>query len=510
MSCGREDLRACSIAFSPAFAKNLARIRPTRSTVAGLPFEPAGGCTVRNCMNIIQPSLNSRRRALGTALAGCAAVLMLAAHAQPADVRRDTTVAAVERVMPSVVNIATTAVVDSTDPLFRWRAEFFGYRVRPQLEEVPSSVGSGVIMDESGYVLTNEHVVKGANRIWVKLMDGRELEAERVTGATKTDVALLRIKSKEGDKFTPVRFAADDDLLLGETVITLGNPFGLGGSVSKGILSSKSRRPAREDSPLDVADWLQTDAAINPGNSGGPLINLRGELIGLNVAVYREGQGIGFAIPIKRVNESISRYFTPEGTKALWFGARVRSGASLLEITAVEVASPAGKGGLRVGDTILQVAGKTPRNFIDFMRELNAAGSDKPVSFLIRRANAQQTLSVRLTPERDFFNAELVRQKLGLHVQELTRELAAKMGFPFFGGFVVTDVDKDSPAAEAKLENFFVLRGVDNQPAGDLVELGRALHAKRSGDIARLNVIAPPKRGSFAGFREGSVPVKLK
>ena len=95
-------------------------------------------------------------------------------------------------------------------------------------------------------------------------------------------------------------------------------------------------------------------------------------------------------------------------------------------------------------------------------------------------------------------------------MQELTRELAAKMGFPFFGGFVVTDVDKDSPAAEAKLENFFVLRGVDNQPAGDLVELGRALHAKRSGDTARLNVIAPPKRGSFAGFREGSVPVKLK
>jgi S1-C subfamily serine protease len=339
-------------------------------------------------------------------------------------------------------------------------------------------------MDESGYVLTNEHVVKGANRIWVKLMDGREFEAERVTGTTKTDMALLRIKAKDGDKFTPVRFAPDDDLLLGETVITLGNPFGLGGSVSKGILSSKSRRPAREDSPLDVADWLQTDASINPGNSGGP--------------------------PIKRVNESLSRYFTPEGTKALWFGARVRSGASLLEVTAVEAASPADKGGLRVGDTILQVAGKTPRNFIEFMRELNAAGADKPVAFLIRRAAAQQTLSVRLTPERDFFNAELVRQKLGLHVQELTRELGASMGFPFFGGFVVVEVDKDSPAAEAKLEKYFVLRGVDNQPARDLVELGRLLHAKRVGDTAKLSVIAPPKRGSFVGFREGSVAVKLK
>lgn len=460
-------------------------------------------------MNGILPSSFPRRRVAGLALALGAAAL-LAAGAQTPDVRRDATVSAVERVMPSVVNIATTTVVDSTDPYFRWRAEFFGYRVRPQLEEVPSSVGSGVIMDESGYVLTNEHVVKGANRIWVKLMDGRELEAERVTGTTKTDVALLKIKAKESDKFSPVRFAVDDDLLLGETVITLGNPFGLGGSVSKGILSSKSRRPARDDSPLDVADWLQTDAAINPGNSGGPLINVRGELIGLNVAVYREGHGIGFAIPIKRVNEALSRYFTPEGTKALWFGARVRSGASLLEVTTVEPGSPADKGGLRAGDTVLQVAGKTPRNFIEFMRELNSSGSEKPVSLLIRRAGAQQALSVRLTPERDFFNADLVRQKLGAQVSELTRELAASMGFPFYGGFVITEVDKDSPAAEAKLEKFFVVQGVDNQPVRDLVELGRALNVKRTGETVRLNLIAPPKRGSFGGFREGSVPVKLK
>ena len=459
-------------------------------------------------MTGIRPISLPRRRAAGLALVFASA--LLASHAQTTDVRRDAAVTAVERVMPSVVNIATTTVVDNTDPFFRWRAEFFGYRVQPQLAEVPSSVGSGVIIDESGYVLTNEHVVKGANRIWVKLMDGREIEAERVIGTAKSDVALLRIKAKDTDKFTPVRFAADDDLLLGETVITLGNPFGLGGSVSKGILSSKSRRPAREDSPLDIADWLQTDAAINPGNSGGPLINLRGELIGLNVAVFREGQGIGFAIPIKRVNEALSRYFTPEGTKALWFGARVRSGASLLEITAVEPSSPADKGGLRVGDTILQVAGKTPRNFIEFMRELNATGVDKPVSLLIRRAGAQQTLAVRLTPESDFFNADLVRQRTGLHVQKLTRELAANMGFPFFGGFVVADVDKDSPAAEAKFEKYFVVRGVDNQPTAELVELGRALHAKKAGDTARLNVIAPPKRGTFSGFREGSVAVKLK
>lgn len=151
-------------------------------------------------MKQIQPTIVRFQRPLWLTLAVVLAA-SLAAWAQPADVRRDTTVAAVERVMPSVVNIATTTVVDNTDPFFRWRAEFFGYRVRPQLEEIPSSVGSGVIIDESGYVLTNEHVVKGASRIWVKLMDGRELEAERVTGTAKTDVALLRIKSPGTEKF---------------------------------------------------------------------------------------------------------------------------------------------------------------------------------------------------------------------------------------------------------------------------------------------------------------------
>src|SRR4029434_6740283 len=125
-----------------------------------------------------------------------------------------------------------------------------------------------------------------------------------------SDVALLKIRSRDNEKFTAVRFAADDDLLLGETVLALGNPYGLGGSVSRGILSSKSRRPPLENEPLEVEDWLQTDAAINPGNGGGPLVNLRGELIGVNVAVYREGQGIGFAIPVRRVSAALGEMYS--------------------------------------------------------------------------------------------------------------------------------------------------------------------------------------------------------
>src|SRR5687767_4673038 len=180
------------------------------------------------------------------------------------DVRRDATVTAVEAVMPAVVNIATETVVEINDPLENLYREFFGpyYRRRPP--NTQHSLGSGVIIDEEGFVLTNFHVVNRARRIWVKLDDGREFECEKVSLTQLSDVALLRIRRKGEEKFSAVKFAGDDDLLVGETVLALGNPFGLGGTVTRGILSSKSRRPPRENEQLDVLDWLQTDAAINP------------------------------------------------------------------------------------------------------------------------------------------------------------------------------------------------------------------------------------------------------
>ena len=166
-----------------------------------------------------------------------------------------------------------------------------------------------MIIDEEGYVLTNWHVVQQSDQVWVKLADGRVFEAEWMVGASQSDVALLKLKTKPGDRFVAARFAADDDLLLGETVLALGNPFGLGGSVSRGILSSKNRRPPAEHEPMDVADWLQTDAAINPGNSGGGLfLASTGELLGittfkLKISPFETAEGMGFVIPISVLNQ---------------------------------------------------------------------------------------------------------------------------------------------------------------------------------------------------------------
>ncbi|MCB1127418.1 MAG: trypsin-like peptidase domain-containing protein, partial [Verrucomicrobiae bacterium] len=246
------------------------------------------------------------------------------------DPRRDATVESVAKVMPAVVNIGTETIVQVRDPVAELFQRFYGpsYRRRPPSSQY--SLGSGVIIDETGYVLTNDHVTRRANRIWVKLSEeagGKTYEAERVAGSEESDVALLRLQAEPDERFTAVKFAADDDISLGETVIALGNPFGLGGSVSRGILSSKSRRPPQENSPLSLEDWLQTDAAINPGNSGGPLVNLRGEVVGINTAIAsRNGSfaGVGFSIPSNMV-KTVMRDILDDGkVERGWLGAAIQ------------------------------------------------------------------------------------------------------------------------------------------------------------------------------------------
>jgi S1-C subfamily serine protease len=405
-------------------------------------------------------------------------------------------VAAVERAMPCVVNIATEEVMPVQDPLDNLFRQFFDpyYRRRPPNTQY--SLGSGVIIDEEGFVLTNFHVVSRARRVWVKLHDGREYEAERIVGTSFADVALLRIRGKENEKFKAIQFAADDDLLLGETVLALGNPFGLGGSVSRGILSSKSRRPPAENEPLDVLDWLQTDAAINPGNSGGPLIDLRGELVGINVAIYREGQGIGFAIPVKRVAAAVSDMYSPEWLERMWFGARLRPGAMPLPVMTVETNSPAAQAGLRAGDCILRIDGIAPSGFIQFTREL-LQRKERDIPLEVQRGDERRTLRLRLVPEKTFFNAELIRKKTGLTLQEMTRDLARGFGLSQVEGLIVAEVEKKSPAAAVELRPGILVRRIDGQQTDDLVTAAKTLSAKTKGDQVKLEVIVPIQRGPF-------------
>ncbi|WP_160164540.1 trypsin-like peptidase domain-containing protein [Pedosphaera parvula] len=426
------------------------------------------------------------------------------------DIRRDATVEAIERVMPAVVNIATETIINVRDPFDDMIRQFFDPYHRRQAPNSQLSLGSGVIIDEEGYVLTNDHVVRRADKIWVKLYtNDTPYEAKLISTNPKSDVALIKIMPRQHEKFAAVKFAKDDDLLLGETVLALGNPFGLGASVSKGILSSKSRSTPKENSQLDIPNWLQTDAAINPGNSGGPLLNLHGELIGLNVAILSDAQGIGFAIPVKLVNEALSEIFTPESSgKSLWFGARVRPGSVPLLVMNVQPQSPAEKAGLMAGDYVLKINGKQPKGFIDFNQQLvNGSSSEVPIT--IQRKAEIKSLVVKLIPEKDYFNADFVQQLLGIRLQELTPQLARAFGLNSRDGFVVVEVDKDSSAAQA-LEPGYLITAINGQTAQDMISAAKILQGKKRGEKVQLDVVAQHRRGAFISYRQGTVELTVR
>jgi len=294
----------------------------------------------------------------------------------------------------------------------------------------------------------------------------------------------------------PARLAASDDLLLGETVLALGNPFGLGGTVTRGILSSKSRRPADPDVPMDIEDWLQTDAAINPGNSGGPLINLDGEVIGVNVAVLRDGQGIGFAIPIKRVWEFLSEVFTPE-LDGHWFGARIAGGGRRLVVESVEAGSPADDAGLRVDDRINALDGRPVNGYLDLIHRMVSSGADGPIRLGVVRGEEPRTIRVRMKAETEVFNASLIRDKLGVSVQPVTPDLVENLRLSTGFGLVIAGVDRNSPAARAMLQPRHVILAIDGTPAGTVVDAARVLHRKHPGDPVRLEIRAERVLGRF-------------
>ena len=418
------------------------------------------------------------------------------------DIRRDATVMAVERVMPSVVNIATRTWVNSETAYERMLREFYGYRREPSANY---NRGSGVVISEDGYVLTNVHVVQGVDDIWVQFNDDSEpIAAERVALSQEKDVALLRLKPSKPRKFRALKFAKDDDLLLGETVIALGYPFGLSGSVSRGILSSKSRRTAENDGPgerLDIGDWLQTDAAINPGNSGGPLVNLRGELIGLNVAVLRPdigAQGIGFAIPIRRVNQALAETLTGESVNHFWFGARLKPGLRPLTIQSIQPGSPADKAGMEVGDAILSVDGHPAGSVIDFNRTLVAAAKDRDVELKLRRHGETQTAQLRLVDERNFFNNELLRRRLGLTLKHVD------------GGFMVQSVERGGPAAAVRLQPGHFVGAIDGQQPDDLVGAAKLVYNKAHGDPIPMQVLVIERSGFLVNRYTAEVKLKSR
>ena len=413
------------------------------------------------------------------------------AEPRPPAERRTPVVIAAERSRGAVVNVSAEELVrvrvptpgaDMGQLLYE---EFFG-RPRFRSGYAVTSLGSGVIVSPDGHVLTNAHVVERGARFRVQLLDGRELPARVLGTDPATDLAVLQVETKERLPFLPA--GRSDDLMIGETVIAIGNPFGLAHTVTAGVVSALHRKVG--DPGRQLFDMVQTDASINPGNSGGPLVNIQGQLIGVNTAIIGDrSAGIGFAIPIDRafrVAEDLIRHgevregFTgvavrDEPVKSDRIGGdRVR-----VQVRSVEAGSPAAAAGVRKGDVVESVGDATVESAAEYRFRVR----DVPVGGTVRlglvRGKERIQASVRaveLSPERA---EQQIVQRTGLTLGEEKVRGGAVV--------VVRSVRRGSPAAGSGLQAGDWIREVNSREIGSLAEWKKAaVQARRTGQLVLL------------------------
>ena len=416
---------------------------------------------------------------------------------------------AVEEVKPAVVWISSETTVKvpgrqfelPRNPFFDDFFRDFGQRFRtPERELKRQSLGSGFIFDKDGYILTNNHVVTGAEKLEVKLEDGRTFGARLAGADPDTDLAVIQLEGDVAD--LPVARLGDSDRVeIGQWVIAIGNPFGLKHTVSAGIVSAKGR------SRLGIAQYeslIQTDAAINPGNSGGPLLNLDGEVIGINTAIYsRTGgyQGIGFAIPsnmaldiledLKAGREVVRGYLgvtistlTPEMAEHFDF-----SGTEGALVNEVLEGTPAAAAGIQAGDIILAWNGKEVRDHAELHRWVAATEPESTATVRIWRAGKEIEVPVTIAKRED---EEVSGGWLGLRVQPLTPDAAQQLGRPGLEGVLVAEVSPDSPARRYNVSPGDVILSVNQQ------------RVKSTEDYRRIVSKTSPKTGILLHVLSGS------
>ena len=396
----------------------------------------------------------------------------------------------VQKVAPAVVNIYAAKVIENRnpfmdDPFFR---RFFGGDAAPQRGK-QTSLGSGVIVDARGLVVTNNHVIEGADEVKVALTDRREFEAEIVLKDVRTDLAVLRLKDSN-ERFPVVELGDSEGLLVGDLVLAIGNPFGVGQTVTHGIVSATARKTG---SDADFQSFIQTDAAINPGNSGGALVDLAGRLVGVNTLIFsRSGgsQGIGFAVPVSMVRVVVASALSGgKSVKRPWLGAKLQAVTSEIAeglglkrpagalVATVAPNSPAAKAGLRAGDLIIGIDGAPvdDPSVFDFRFATKPLGGETRIE--VTRGGKEVTMSVALQPAPDAPRDELVITASspfrGAKVSNLSPALAEELRLDTgIQGVVILDV---SDAAErVGFQRGDVINTVNNEKIGKTRDLERA------------------------------------
>lgn len=402
------------------------------------------------------------------------------ADATPVE-RRDATVRAVEEVSPAVANISTERVIVARDTFFGggFDLDEFFKDLGPPRRVRQTSLGSGVVIDPEGYVVTNAHVVARASAIQVSLPapggKSHEHSAVLVNISPENDLALLKMEPAKDEvecglpRFPVARLARADDAIVGETVIALGNPFGLGSTVTRGVLSAKERAV---EGASAKADFLQTDAAINPGNSGGPLVNLAGEVIGINTAIYAQARGIGFAIPVGRVRAAVCDLLDERELAGRFTGLTLDANGGAGEGALVLLAaagSPAARAGIRAGDRITAVAGEKVAWAFAVKKRLLERMDEEVALTAVAPGEAPREVRLRAEAAPALPGEKLVRERLGLRVKPISNLLAERAGLLDSAGVLVVRADEAGPGGRAGLQ------------AGDV--------------IARIGVPQPGARG---------------
>lgn len=436
-----------------------------------------------------------------------AAMLPLLALATPAradmEARRTPIVRAVERVSPATVNITSTReVVRRANPFFQnpFFEEFWGVYKIPE-----RSLGTGLIISSEGHVLTNAHVLAGATQIRVALADGREFDAELIGADPETDLAVALIQTDEALPW--VQLGESDDLLIGETVIAIGNPFGLHHTVTTGVLSAVSRS-IRASRDREYHGFLQTDASINPGNSGGPLVNLDGEVIGINTAIVEDANGIGFAIPSTRARRVVDDLLTHGEVVPVWLGLRLQELTPALRdafatrakggvlITHVFDDSPAQRASLRRGDILRELDGTRLASTRNYFEVLAGLTDGDRARLVIDRGGEEHRLEAAAEIFPEARADELGQILLGVEVVELTPDLARSQGIQAPSGLVVRRVVQRSEAERVGLKPSDVILSIDREPVEDRVAFRKAITKLRGRPRAQLLVQRGPYRYS--------------
>jgi serine protease Do len=401
--------------------------------------------------------------------------------------RRTPIVVVAHNVLPAVVNIQTESTIRrrEVDPFF----DPFGFFGGGDRTYTSQSLGSGFVWSSDGIIVTNNHVVEGASRITVNLSDGSQVPAKLIGVDPDSDVAVLRV---DASHLTAAPIGTSSDLMIGETVVAVGNPFGLSGTVTTGVVSALGRSVPSKEAGRTFTDFIQTDASINPGNSGGPLLNIDGKVVGINTAIYANAQGIGFAIPVdraKKVIQDLLRYgqvrsawigavtatITPEEAKRT--GVRATRGAVVARVFG---GSPAQSAGLRTGDVITSVSGRPVDSREAFSTYTATVPSGQPVELSVVRGGSSHTVTVRpVDPPRDL-GLRMLWEVAGLRVSESR-------------GVVISEVSGDSRGARIGLAPGDTIVGVNGNPVASTDQLNDEL--KKSAE--RSSVVLDVARGRY-------------